>query len=191
MLHCRQDKQWLGTAIIGSRPNHPFLTTLVDGIGRRSCRNREQSRTSRPDRNTVTARHLDDLRDHHAAPVAVFPSTLFYPYHFSEPERHGGPFPNWVRGARVVDELDGRWFRRRESTASTSLHLALTLGGTERPLDGTDVPEVVQPLHLPVAARDRTRITPAARKRNASSSSEAARMAVGNLGTCPVRANCR
>ena len=100
-----EDKQWLGTAIIGSRPNHPFLTRLVDGIGASILSQPGAEPNEQTGPKYVTARHLDHLRDHHAAPVAVFPSTLFYPYHFSEPERHGGPFPN----AYAVHEWSMSW----------------------------------------------------------------------------------
>jgi mannosyltransferase OCH1-like enzyme len=88
-----EDDQWLGTAVIGAVPRHPFITALIDGVG--------ASIATQPNEppNVVTGpkyvtRLYHERRNREAADVTVFPPALFYPYHFSEPERRHGPFPD-------------------------------------------------------------------------------------------------
>jgi len=100
-----EDAQWLSNAIMGSRPGHPFLATLVDGIGASILSQREAEPNEQTGPKYVTARHLDYRRDPAAPPIAIFPPALFYPYHFSEPERAGGPFPE----AYAVHEWSMSW----------------------------------------------------------------------------------
>jgi mannosyltransferase OCH1-like enzyme len=100
-----EDHQWLGTAIIGSRPQHPFLTMLIDGIGPSILAHPGEEPNVQTGPKYVTASHLEYARNASAPPVAIFPAALFYPYHFSEPERRNGPFPE----AYAVHEWSMSW----------------------------------------------------------------------------------
>jgi mannosyltransferase OCH1-like enzyme len=88
-----EDEQWLGTAIIGGRAGHPFLTAVIDGIPASILSQPGAEPNEQTGPKYLTACHLAYLRDASAGPVAVFPRALFYPYHFSEPERRNDPFP--------------------------------------------------------------------------------------------------
>jgi mannosyltransferase OCH1-like enzyme len=111
-----EDHQWLGTAIFGTRAGHPFLTKLIDGIGSSILAQPGAEPNEQTGPKYVTACHLEYARDEPHHPIAVFPPALFYPYHFSEPERRGGPFPE----AYAVHEWSMSWTSDRKGDLSES-----------------------------------------------------------------------
>ncbi|HEX2384846.1 MAG TPA: glycosyltransferase [Acidimicrobiales bacterium] len=100
-----EDGQWLSTGIVGARSRHPFLTMLIDGIGDSILSQPGAPPNEQTGPKYVTARRLDYERDPSTPPISIFPPALFYPYHFSEPERRGGPFPD----AYAVHEWSMSW----------------------------------------------------------------------------------
>lgn len=89
-----EDGRWLGTAIMGCVPGHPFLAHLVDGIATSVA----DHPGAPPNRQTgpiyVSKQFVAYTRMGPHPPVVVFPAALFYPYHFSEPERRAEDFPD-------------------------------------------------------------------------------------------------
>lgn len=106
-----EDGQWLGTSIIGCAPQHPFLAQLIDGVPDSILTNVDASPNVQTGPQYVTKQWMEYKEKHDDADIAVFPSAIFYPYHFSEPERAGGPFPDayavhhWAK--TWVDRDDG------------------------------------------------------------------------------------
>ena len=102
----REDTRWIGTAIMGSTPDHPFIARLV----REAPQSIAEHPGEPPNKQTgpwfVTAQ-LKAYRkaSRGRAPVTVFPPALFYPYHFSEPERRDDHFPD----ALAVHHWSGTW----------------------------------------------------------------------------------
>jgi mannosyltransferase OCH1-like enzyme len=101
----REDEQWIGTAFVAATPGHPFVERISDRVGRRVS---DADGSIPPNVLTgpqfVTAelrRWLDEGGD----AVAVFPSELFYPYHFSEPHRRDETFPD----AYAAHHWAGSW----------------------------------------------------------------------------------
>src|SRR5215211_2611228 len=92
-----EDRRWVSTGIMGSAPHHPFITRLVEQVPKSIADQPDGA----PNRQTgpwfVTAQ-LSEYRmiDRDRHPVVVFPPELFYPYHFSEPERRHEYFPDAV-----------------------------------------------------------------------------------------------
>lgn len=79
---------WVGNAILGSAPGHPFLADLIDGLPL----NVSQHRGERPNRMTGPQYLTPIARAHR---IELFASELFYPYNFADvgTEREHGPFP--------------------------------------------------------------------------------------------------
>ena len=88
-----EDHQWLGSAILGCAARHPFMGLLVDGIDASISPDPSAPPNEQTGPKYVTDRYYDYLASG-GPDVAVFPPGLFFPYHFSEPEREGGPFPD-------------------------------------------------------------------------------------------------
>jgi mannosyltransferase OCH1-like enzyme len=88
-----EDGQWLATGVVGSAPRHPFIALLVDGIAQSILANVDAPPNVQTGPKYVTRRWMEYEKSVNAPPVSVFPPSLFYPYHFSEPEKAGGPFP--------------------------------------------------------------------------------------------------
>ena len=89
----REDSRWIGTGIIGATPHHPFITELVDRLGE-SIRSKPASPPNEVSGPKFVTAVYNSLRATEKAKVAIFPPELFYPYHFSEPERAGESFPD-------------------------------------------------------------------------------------------------
>lgn len=92
-----EDGTWVSTGIIGAVPDHPFIGRLVDRLPGSIAENPGLP----PNRQTgpwfVTAELAEyRLVDEDRHPVTVFPQELFYPYHFTEPDRRHGVFPDAV-----------------------------------------------------------------------------------------------
>ena len=89
-----EDGRWLGTSIMGAVPGHPFIASLVDGIPRSVA----EHPGAPPNRQTgpkyVSDRYAEFAAANADHPVVVFPPSMFYPYHFSEPERSNEDFPD-------------------------------------------------------------------------------------------------
>jgi mannosyltransferase OCH1-like enzyme len=111
-----EDRRFVGTAIMGSRPGHPFIGRLVE----RASASIAAHPGEPPNRQTgpffVTAelkayQRTNGRRDG----VVVFPVDLFYPYHYSEPERRYDDFP----GAVAVHHWTGSWVGTWSGSADT------------------------------------------------------------------------
>jgi len=99
-----EDDQWLGTAIIGAAPRHPFIRLLIDGIDASMIENSGEPPNVQTGPKYVTARWRE-YTARGGTGVATYPASRFYPYHFSEPDRAGGPFP----GAVAVHRWANSW----------------------------------------------------------------------------------
>jgi mannosyltransferase OCH1-like enzyme len=105
-----EDGQWLATGVIGAVPRHPFITMLVDGIPASILANPDAAPNVQTGPKYVTAQWLTYEEIEDRSPVEVFPAALFYPYHFSEPERANEDFPeafavhHWAK--TWVDDAD-------------------------------------------------------------------------------------
>lgn len=81
------DNVWVGNAILGSVPEHPFLADLIDGL----ALNVSQHRGERPNRMTGPQYLTPIARAHR---IDLFPAAQFYPYRFDQLERGGDSFPD-------------------------------------------------------------------------------------------------
>ncbi len=88
-----EDGRWLTNAIFGAWPGHPFLHRLVRGL--------DDSVSGDPTGppNVVTgpqylSRVYAGSPEAQRSGVALLPAPMLLPYHFSEPERAGEPFPD-------------------------------------------------------------------------------------------------
>ena len=102
----REDDTFVGTAIIGAEPGHPFIGRLLREAPRSIAEHPDEPPNKQTGPYFVTA----ELRRYAAAddgrhPVVVFPPERFYPYHFSEPERRDDTFPDAV----AVHHWSGSW----------------------------------------------------------------------------------
>lgn len=104
-----EDGKWLATGVVGATPRHPFIGMLLDGIPASILTNPGSLPNVQTGPKYVTRRwHEYQAGDH--PPIAVFPAALFYPYHFSEPERAAGPFPDayavhhWAKSWSEADD---------------------------------------------------------------------------------------
>ncbi len=92
-----EDGRWVSTGIIGAVPHHPFFEELVAELPRSLAAgaNKPPNQVSGP---YFVTRQLERFRAEHgeSKPVVVFPPELFYPYHFSEPERRHDRFDGAV-----------------------------------------------------------------------------------------------
>jgi mannosyltransferase OCH1-like enzyme len=89
-----EDGRWISTGIMGAVPGHPFIVDLIDNLPASIA----AQAGAPPNRQTgpmyVTERYYAYADRDDAEPVPVFPPALFYPYHFSEPERRSAEFPD-------------------------------------------------------------------------------------------------
>lgn len=83
------DDAWVGNAILGSVPGHPFLAELIEGLPA----NVKAHRHARP---TVLSgpQYLTPIAKRHD--ITLFPSSLMYPYKWDELERGDEVFPDAV-----------------------------------------------------------------------------------------------
>lgn len=81
--------EWIGNAILGAEPEHPFLYRLIEGLETSIVRNRG----SRP---AVMSgpQYLTKLWRKKPDGLAVFPQRFFYPYRYDELERGDEEFPD-------------------------------------------------------------------------------------------------
>jgi mannosyltransferase OCH1-like enzyme len=77
-----QDR-WVNNAVMGCVPFHPFLERLIAGLTESAERNRgfKPNRISGP-------RYVTPIWRKHGEGVTIFPQRLFYPYGFSEIDKH-------------------------------------------------------------------------------------------------------
>jgi mannosyltransferase OCH1-like enzyme len=94
-----EDDLWVAIGILGAEPGHEVFAAMVDAV--------RSSPPGPPNQQTgpqFFTRTLNRLRHNGALDFTLFPPNVFYPYHFSEPERADGPFPDayavhrWERG---------------------------------------------------------------------------------------------
>lgn len=88
-----EDEVWCSIGIMGCPAGDPVMAALVDELG-----GSMRSRPDRPINEQTGPRYFTQVVNRlrsgpEPASVTVFPSSLFYPYHFSEPERAGERFP--------------------------------------------------------------------------------------------------
>jgi mannosyltransferase OCH1-like enzyme len=113
-----EDCKFVSTGIIGSIPDHPFIHRLVDRVTSSIAEHPGEP----PNRQTgpyFVTRELQAYRRDQGGngDVVVFPPELFYPYHFSEPERRSESFPNAV----AVHHWSGSWTEEEPSAQTSSL----------------------------------------------------------------------
>jgi inositol phosphorylceramide mannosyltransferase catalytic subunit len=106
-----EDEIWLSLGIIGSTPGHPVLRALVDELAAHVTAHPDAPVNEQTGPYYMT-RVINRLRSGpHPEDVTVFPSALFYPYHFSEPWRAGDSFPE----AYAVHHWDHSWARSADA----------------------------------------------------------------------------
>lgn len=89
-----EDGRWLATGIMGAVPGHPFVADLIDGLPRSIQEHQDAPPNQQTGPKYVSRRYQAYTEAHPDDPVTVFPAALFYPYHFTEPERAGDVFPD-------------------------------------------------------------------------------------------------
>lgn len=90
----REDDRWLATGIMGSIPGHPFIADLLDGLPQSILDNPGAPPNRQTGPKYVSARYEAYAGRNPGSPVVIFPPSVFYPYHFSEPERRLESFPD-------------------------------------------------------------------------------------------------
>lgn len=88
-----EDGRWLSTGIMGNVPGHPFIADLLDGLARSIVEHPGEPPNVQTGPKYVTGRYRAYAVEHPDDPVAVFPASLFYPYHFTELHRREEAFP--------------------------------------------------------------------------------------------------
>lgn len=104
----REDERIVNIAILGAVPGHPFFELAAAEAVRRVA-----ALPGAPTNEQTGPVMFTELLQAvgAAADVTVFGPECFYPYHYNEPERAGGPFPDayavhhWARS--WAGELDG------------------------------------------------------------------------------------
>lgn len=81
------DDVWIGNAILGSTPGHPFLAELIAGVPASV----EAHRGQRPVLSTGP-QYLTPIAKRHD--VRLFPASMFYPYRWDQLERGDELFPD-------------------------------------------------------------------------------------------------
>jgi mannosyltransferase OCH1-like enzyme len=100
-----EDEVWLSIGIMGCAPGDPVMDAVVRGLPSWLPARPGEPVNVQSGPQYFT-RVVNRLRSGPTPlPVTVFPSSLFYPYHFSEPERAAGPFP----GAYAVHHWNHSW----------------------------------------------------------------------------------
>lgn len=89
-----EDGHWVATGIMGSVPCHPLLAELIDGIPGSIDANRGAPPNVQTGPKYFTEGCLGYSRENRQPPISVFPAALFYPYHFTQPDRRTEPFPD-------------------------------------------------------------------------------------------------
>jgi mannosyltransferase OCH1-like enzyme len=80
------DDTWVGNAILGAAPGHPFYAELIAGLPA----NVKAHRGKRP--NVLTGpQYLTPVARRHD--ITLFPAAMFYPYRYDELHRDGESFP--------------------------------------------------------------------------------------------------
>ncbi len=99
-----EDRRWIANGILGARPGHPFLRRLVELLPDSAAEypGAPPNVVSGPQFFTRTFMASSPALQ---ASVGLFPAPVLLPYHFSEPERAGGPFPD----AFAVHHWDQGW----------------------------------------------------------------------------------
>lgn len=105
-----EDGRWVATGIMGAVPGHPFISDLVDGIPGSILENPGAPPNRQTGPKYVSQRHARYAVAGSEDPVVIFPPSLFYPYHFSEPERRFESFPD----AYAVHHWSDSWKEARE-----------------------------------------------------------------------------
>ena len=88
-----EDDVWLSTSILGCTAANPVAETLVEELPRSLVRHPDAAINvqSGPPFFTRVVNRLRTTLD--PGEITVFPRQLFYPYHFSEPDRANDVFP--------------------------------------------------------------------------------------------------
>lgn len=100
-----EDGHWLANSIMGAVPGHPFIADLVDGIPASIVANHGAPPNRQTGPKYVTSRYGAYVARCPENSVVVFPPSMFYPYHFTEPERRFERFPE----AYAVHHWSGTW----------------------------------------------------------------------------------
>jgi mannosyltransferase OCH1-like enzyme len=94
------DDVWVGNAILGSVPAHPFLADLIAGLPA----NVRRKRGKRP--NVLSGpQYLTPIAVRHG--VRLFPAAQFYPYDYNHLERAGDSFPDAYAAHRWENTRSG------------------------------------------------------------------------------------
>jgi hypothetical protein len=131
-----EDGALVSNSILGATPHHGFFQAAVVALPQVFAATRGQPPTVQSGPVYLTA-----LRGHLAASggptVKVFPASLFYPYHWSEPYRRGEEFPK----AYAVHHWDASWVKTEHSAPSATVDKAPVTGSIAR----TPSPPALQP----------------------------------------------
>lgn len=111
----REDDRWVGTAFVAAIPMHPFVVHVRDRLGAQVEEAAAGTPTNEVTGPKVVTAALQAWLTGGGEDVTVFPPSLFYPYHFSEPHRRGEAFPD----AYTIHHWAGSWLERAGSSASS------------------------------------------------------------------------
>lgn len=96
----KEDDHWVANGIMGASPGHALLERIVAAVA--------SSPPGPPNVRTgpkFLTHFLERLNESDRLDFTIFPPPIFYPYHFTEPERAAGPFP----GAYAAHHWDMSW----------------------------------------------------------------------------------
>jgi inositol phosphorylceramide mannosyltransferase catalytic subunit len=95
----------VSVGVIGFEPGHPLVRYAVEHLEEWDAAHSRAPQSERTGPGFFTA-ILKQYRRNGGPPLKVFGPELFYPYHFTEPERAGGPWP----GAVAVHHWAKSWW---------------------------------------------------------------------------------
>ncbi len=88
-----EDRRWISTGLFGARPRHPFLARLVGSLPDSIVAHAGSPANVVTGPQFVTGCFQSSSTAVRSS-VALLPASIVYPYHFSEPDRAGEPFPD-------------------------------------------------------------------------------------------------
>jgi mannosyltransferase OCH1-like enzyme len=103
-----EGENYFAIGILGAVPRHPFLDTVIRILPAAVAASPQGGAVNQTGPG-MFSRVLLERRRRGVDDVVVFPTKLFYPYHWSEPHKRDGPFPE----AYAVHHWAGSWNRTR------------------------------------------------------------------------------